>query len=126
MMRPASGAMTINSPSGAGVTIPVAWRTARSDPILASSTLTGTGASLSVSSALCLLHAAVTIAAARIADTNHGDTKVTERKKFLHGSVARDRVSQRRGTFMAAELLSRARDPQGPSGIDRLRRAIAT
>src|SRR5262245_54536359 len=115
MMRPGSGAMTVSSPSGAGLMMPVAWRTARIDPVLASSTLTGTGASLSVSSAVCLLHAVVAIAATRI--TNHEDT--------LRASVARDRIFQMPDTFMATELLSRVRDPQGLSGIDRSRRAIA-
>src|SRR5262245_21329545 len=113
MMRPGSGAMTVSSPSGAGLMMPVAWRTARIDPVLASSTLTGTGASLSVSSAVCLLHAAIVAIAAIKVATNHGDTEVTETKRLL------------RDTFMAAELLSRVRDPQGLSGIDRSRRAIA-
>src|SRR5262245_63596523 len=109
MIRPASGAMTISSPSGAGVTTPVAWMTARIDPTVASSTLTGAGASLSVSSAAGLLHAAVANVPTTTPNTNH----------LLRASVAREFEFNAGSGIMAAELQWRARDRRARSVIDR-------
>src|SRR5262249_8462901 len=87
-------------------TTPVAWRTARIEPVRASSTLTGTGAWLSVSSAVCLLQ--VVVASATERTTNFQTPTPKQRRMSWKLRVGDWRLS---AAFMAAALLWRARDP---------------